>query len=178
MLRKFVERLALPSVIAIIAAGAALATVGEPLDSDSPVAVTQSFDAEQIRTHAEKVFRQADLNSDGDLNVDEFATLSVVIAELSRLNGYVSILNDGEGAIAPIQKQPLLTKGDRIFIEALSAKERALAAGLDNRLDVNEFIDFELNRFLVADFNRNGILKNAEVIAYANQAARIQRPQS
>ncbi|MEO0400436.1 MAG: hypothetical protein AAF224_13555 [Pseudomonadota bacterium] len=174
MLRNFIEKLALPGFVAAIAAGAALAAAGDPapklVGAETPVT---TLEAEEVQTHAETLFRQADLDKNGDLDRDEFAALSIVVAELSRLNGFVAILDGDSRSAAPIAPAPSLTIADRIRIDAVAAREHAIAAGADARLDLAEYVGLELNRFAAADRNRNGVLKAGELFAYTHETARI-----
>lgn len=164
----------------IALAGVAAATAGASLVASADVdrapaygAAASALEAGASARHAAAVFERADLNNDGDLDADEYEVLVVVTAELSRLNGFVTV--DADGGVRTVgapRGNPSLSVADRARLKERAAGEFAAIAGDDQRLGADEFVTAELERFLASDADRNGVLTGAELSAYALGKAR------
>jgi hypothetical protein len=175
MVRKIFEKLAIPGLVLAVAAGATLASSAavEPPAAYGPQA--QRLEAGAAAAHASAVFERADINSDGQIDADEYSALSIVIAELARLNGFVAVdFADGGKTVAlPIAAPQALAGSERIRVAAVAAREFHLVAGADDMINRNEFVDAQMELFSAADANRNGVLSERELRSYAAWQARI-----
>ncbi|MEL6360738.1 MAG: hypothetical protein AAFR21_06600 [Pseudomonadota bacterium] len=168
-LKKFV----LPGFAAIVAASAALAATNEPTTTPAYANALTKLDADDYVRHANEVFSLADQDGSGTLDQDEHQALAIVQAELARLNGFVSISIDGEAATVALPDEAAreLSEAERARIGAVATRQFFQAAGSDGALDRSEFASFEMERFLSADANRNGVLKSKELTRFATQLA-------
>ena len=169
MAQDFFKKAALPALIGVIAAGAAIAATGGD-DAEAYAADTVALDVAQASISAGALFDRADLNQDGALDQDEYAALSIVRAELARLNGFVWFEADGVSVAAPVAEANAspLSIAERIRIETVSSFAYHTAAGADDVLDRNDFIAHELERFQAADTNDDGVLVDAELTKIAS----------
>lgn len=137
----------------------------------------ETFSEDAAAAHAHSMFQRADLDGSGRLEADEYVALTLVTAELARLNGFVP-LGDGAGsAIAQLPSAPpsSLSGAERARVEAVARSEFYAAAGADGVLDAAEYHRKEAARFRSADRNRNGALAGKELVSYAAQAALMTR---
>ena len=165
---------ALKSVAALAAAAglaykAADETALAPAYGDS----VRTLSADAVATHAALVFQRADRDQDGALDADEYASLSVVSAELARLNGFVVIEGEeGPATVAIASGAPsALSHAEYIRIDAVARSAFYLHAGDDGRLSEEEFANGQRAVFDAADFNRNGVLRRGELEAFAQRQA-------
>lgn len=171
----------------LAAAGfAALTAVGASLVSSAKVdpapafgAPATSLEAGAAARHAAAAFSRADLNNDGALDADEFSMLAIVTAELSRLNGFVAVdFNGGVRTVATPKGDPSLSKAERARIEARAARAFGATAGEDQRLSGDEFVTAQLETFMARDADRNGLLTDDELAAYALAQSHAATPTS
>ncbi len=160
------------SAAALVAVGVALAAADRPAYGE-PVARLSAADA---REHADAIFACADQNRSETLDADEYAALAVVLAELSRLNGFVVLRSEIEDRIVPLPFQtPELTRSERTRIEAVARRDFYAAAGGDSQLSQAEYAEEQADRFADADRNRNGVLAAGELVAFAAHTASLDR---
>ena len=176
MARNLIEKLAIPGVAAACVAGAALAATGPaPAYGDALARI----DAETAGANAAYVFERADLDGSGDLDAREYAALSIVTAELARLNGFISVV-EGDGAprtaALPEGAARAMSPAERARVEAVAAREYHEVAGADGAVSKAAFVEAEMERFAAADRNRNGALRGAELDRFVQLTARL--PQS
>jgi len=164
------------SAVAALAAGvsAALASGAAFKDNAYDGAITGLTQAE-ASLHARQVFARSDRNQDGVMSADEFASLSIITAELAHLNGFIAIEgDDGARTIAlPIKAPVALPRGERARVEAVARNAFYAAAGSDGKLTAAEFISAEMVKFTEADRNRNGRLAKSELAGFAMRQARL-----
>ncbi|NWG90998.1 MAG: hypothetical protein HXY21_00615 [Parvularculaceae bacterium] len=164
----------------IALAGVAAATAGISLVASADVkrasaygAPASALEAGASARYAAAIFERADLNNDGDLDAEEFEVLAVVTAELSRLNGFVTVnVEGGVRTVAAPHGDPSLSKAEKARLKIRAADEFAAIAGDDQRLGADEFVTAELERFLASDADRNGVLTGAELSSFALARAR------
>ncbi len=155
--------------------GALAAGVGLDRDDLAPAA---TLDKQEAAIHAASVFARADLDNDNKLSADEYAALSIVTAELGRLNGYVTIegVGDDRTIALPIAAPSAVSRAERARIEAVARSDYYANAGSDGVLSADEFVAMSDQRFEQADRNRNGALTRSELVAFAASEAGIAAP--
>ncbi len=138
-------------------------------DEDRLTALTEAALVE----HAAAVFQRADRDQSGALDNDEYAALSIVSAELARLNGFVVIESaDGFGTLALSGSTPsALSQIEHVRVDAVARSTFYQHAGDDGLMSEQEYADAQRAVFDVADFNRNGVLKRGELKAFAHRQA-------
>lgn len=125
--------------------------------------------------HAGRVFDRADRDGDAALNVDEFAALAVVTAELAHLNGFVAVeVEDEVKTIALPASQPsALARSEHARIDAVARHAFYGFAGVDGFLDRDEYIRMQSAVFEASDLNANGRLNKRELTVYARRQAYV-----
>ena len=125
--------------------------------------------------HAGRVFDRADRDGDAALNVDEFAALAVVTAELAHLNGFVAVeVEDEVKTIALPASQPsALARSEHARIDAVARHAFYGFAGADGFLDRDEYIRMQSAVFEASDLNANGRLNKRELTVYARRQAYV-----
>ncbi len=157
--------------------GALAAGVGLQDDADAYTVSAASVGKNGAEHNAAYLFQRADINDDGALDADEYASLAIVTAELSRLNGFVAVETEGGlvTAALPADYDAGLSRTARAEISALSRQEFYRAVGDDDLLDAAEFLDLENARFERADRNGDQKLTRNELVAFAADTARLKR---
>jgi len=162
--------------IAAFAATAGLALTSVPgqftdgyADEDKLAALT----LKDVGENAKAVFARSDRDQNGYIDVDEYSALRVVTAELARLNGFVWIDgDDNSGRIAiSYDGSASLAPYERVRITAVARSAFYEAAGEDGRISETEYVEASLTAFDMADRNRNGVLRRAELSAFASRKA-------
>lgn len=176
MIRDITAAFAAPAV-ALVAIGVSAALASGMKTADYPYGETLGMlSADGARIHAETVFNRADLDGSGALDADEYASLAIVTAELSRLNGFIAIERGGDKAnivSLPIAAPSALSSGERARVEAVARAEFYALAGEDGSLTAEEYVGEKSARFAAADRNRNGALAKAELAAFAAREAQL-----
>ena len=176
MIRDITAAFAAPAV-ALIAIGVSAALASGMKDAAYPYGETVGMlSAEGARAHAQTVFDRADLDRSGALDADEYASLAIVTAELSRLNGFIAIETGGDNAnivSLPIAAPSALSGGERARVEAVARAEFYALAGDDASLSADEYLGEQAARFAAADRNRNGALAKAELTSFAVREAKL-----
>ena len=138
-------------------------------DDDRLRALTE----EVLANHASAVFERSDRDQDGVLNADEYAALSIVSAELARLNGFVVI--EGVGGPATVMlaaaAPAALSPAEHVRVDAVARSAFYAHAGDDGRMSEEEYARSQRAVFDIADFNRNGVLQRGELEAFAQKQA-------
>ncbi|MEO1250963.1 MAG: hypothetical protein AAFW81_01300 [Pseudomonadota bacterium] len=163
---------------AAIAAAAGLAyTAADDFTAGSPYegAELSSLDARAIEGHAAVLFARADRNEDRVIDVHEFAALSIVSAELARLNGFVVIeTHSGPQTLRLVANEPAsLGFAEHARINAVSRATFYAFAGEDVALSADEFLAYQKSQFAAADFDQDGALEKGELSAYAKRQALV-----
>ncbi|MHA7871912.1 MAG: hypothetical protein ACX939_06140 [Hyphococcus sp.] len=164
----------LKAIAAIAAVAGLAATSADDLEQSAgyPDSAVKSLTRADIGDHAALVFARADRNRDGALNVDEYAALSVVTAELAHLNGFIAIERKEDApAIArlPSADQAALSSIQQTRIAAVARSRFYVFAGEDGAMNSDEFSRAQMSVFDEADFNRNGVLVRNELAAFAEK---------
>jgi len=162
----------LAAIVAV--AGLGIASVesilaGSAYDGGQITALTES----EITAHAERVFARADVDANAALDVDEFTALTVVTAELARLNGFIVVeLGDQPGVIElPVVSPSALPRSEHIRVAAVAQRRFYVFAGADGKMSADEFAAAQGALFDAADRNGNGRLGRRELSAYAQRHA-------
>lgn len=175
MTTKTLERFALPGLGAILLASAVLATADAGDHINAYGDGLSSLEAETLTGHAAATFERADLDDDGVLSQNEYTALTVVTAELAVLNGFIALEVDGQfRTISVPASDNAASSFERTRIEAIASRQFHVASGADLAITKDEYIAFELERFLSADRNRNGTLDRAELAQFAAGTAKIK----
>jgi len=142
---------------------------GSPYDDGEVKSLNQAA----LEDHAAALFQRADRNQDSVLDADEYATLAIVSAELSRLNGFVVI--EGEQGPATLKlasaRPASLGAAEHARIGAVSRAMFYAGAGDDAKMSEAEFIASQRAIFDAADFNGNGVLHRGELAVFAGRQA-------
>ena len=161
---------------------AAIAAVGfafAAADNSAPEAYQEGpltrLSQVEAADHAGRVFDRADRDGDAALNVDEFAALAVVTAELAHLNGFVAVeVEDEVKTIALPASQPsALARSEHARIDAVARHAFYGFAGADGFLDRDEYIRMQSAVFEASDLNANGRLNKRELTVYARRQAYV-----
>lgn len=160
---------------AIAAAGFAFAAADNSAPEayqDGPLTRLSQVEAAD---HAGRVFDRADRDGDAALNVDEFAALAIVTAELAHLNGFIAVeFEDEVKTIALPASQPsALPRSERARIDAVARHAFYGFAGDDGLLDRDEYIRMQSAVFEASDLNASGDLNKRELAVYARRQAYV-----
>ncbi|MEZ5893608.1 MAG: hypothetical protein R3C58_10785 [Parvularculaceae bacterium] len=157
---------------------AAASFVGMSGDAYDGGALTRLTDAEAA-SHAQAVFLRSDRNGDGALDVNEYAALSVVTAELANLNGFLAIEQaDKIAAIAlPVAAPSALGDSEQTRIDAVARSTFYAFSGADGKMQQGEYLVLQRTIFTSSDLNANGYLTNGELSIYAQRQAYL-RPEA
>jgi len=165
---------------AIAAAGVAITSLvgvssGPAYDSDELTRLSRT----EASVHADQVFLRADRDGDSALNVDEFAALNIVTAELANLNGFISVEKPGaiETIALPNRTASALSASEHARIDAVSRHTFYAFAGEDGKMQQGEYKDLQEAIFLSSDLNANGALTRAELALFAQRQAFL-RPEA
>lgn len=165
----------LKSIAAVAAvAGLAYASVGSDLTSDPyDGAALSALSEADVADHAARVFARADIDGNAALDVDEYVALTVVTAELARLNGFIVIENGDEPGVVdlPAAAPAALPKSEHIRIAAVARNAFYVFAGDDGRMSADEFAVAQDALFQAADRNHNGKLGRKELFNFAQRQA-------
>lgn len=129
----------------------------------------------EAASHALHVFMRADRNLDQKLDVDEFAAVSIVTAELAHLNGFIAIDNGGavRTIALPVVAPAALSAADHTRIDAVARHTFYAFSGDDSRLDADEYVTLQAAVFDQADINGNGKLAKKELGIFAQRQAQL-----
>ncbi|WDI31327.1 hypothetical protein PUV54_15365 [Hyphococcus flavus] len=164
---------------AVAAAGVALTSfVGvntSPYDNGE-MKTLSNFEAS---TYAEKVFARSDRNGDAVLDVDEFAALTIITAELANLNGFVAVEKDAsvETISLPVNSTGALSASEHTRIDAVARHTFYAFAGNDGKMQQGEYIGLQNAIFASSDLNANGALTRTELSIFARRQAYL-RPEA
>ena len=178
MTKKKFPMIVLPGFAAAIAVGAGLVHAASVETSYAYADQAVQLEAATVASTAKTVFIRADLDNDSELSREEFVTLSIVTAELARLNGFVPVDYAGGVRTAALPRAAAWSAGERARVEATAQRDYALIAGDDERLTRDEFVAARLEAMTAADLDRNGVLKGAELSRFAAIEASLTGRQS
>ncbi|MBI1364948.1 MAG: hypothetical protein GC153_03205 [Alphaproteobacteria bacterium] len=171
MIRNLIAAFAAPA-IALVAIGISAALASNSA-ADRPSSL-RSLSAADAAADAAATFERADLDKSDALDIEEYASLAVITAELARLNGYVRLAADDALPIAlPIRAPEALAGAERARVEAVARRDFYRIAGDDGRISKREFLAAAAERFAAADRNRNGVLAKRELAAFAARKASL-----
>lgn len=158
---------------ALVAAASLVGVKTPPAYEDG--AVTKLTQAEAA-SFAEGVFRRADIDRDGALDVDEFAALSIVTAELAHLNGFVAVEKEGalETIALPVSAPAALGDAEQTRIDAVARHTFYAFAGSDGKMQQGEYSGLQEAIFASSDLNANGALTSAELPLFAQRQAYLR----
>lgn len=176
MSRNMVAAFAAPA-IAVIAIGVSASLASGAGFEPAYKAQAERLTAAEAAAHAAMTFDRADLNRSGGLDIDEYASLAVITAELAHLNGYIAIERDGEPYMIslPIQAPATMTRAERVRIDAVARRDFYELAGDDEVLTKEAYVADAEARFAAADRNASGVLARGALVSYAVREARIAR---
>ena len=169
-------------IAAFVAPSIALTAVGVGSNGDPGQAAYGAavavLSAEEARAHASASFARADLDASGALDADEYVSLAIVTAELSRLNGFIALSGHGRDDVValPIEAAGAISIAERVRVEAVTRGEFYVAAGADALLSGEEYAAAQSARFAAADRNSNGHLARGELVAFAAGEAHLRKP--
>ncbi len=157
------------ATVAVAAASYAGLKPGGAYDDGALTALSRSDAA----VHAQAVFTRADRNGDDVLDVNEFAAMTVVTAELANLNGFISV-EDEEGVktiALPIAAPLALGDVEQTRIDAVARHTFYAFAGEDGKMQQGEYLGLQNAIFASSDLNANGALTSAELSLFAQRQA-------
>lgn len=178
MAKKAFPMIVLPGFAAILAVGAGLVHAASVEPAPAYGAQAAQLEAAAVASTAQAVFSRADLDNDGELTRDEFVTLSVVTAELGRLNGFIAVDYAAGVRTAALPRTASWSGDERARVEDAARRDYAAIAGEDERMTSEEFVTARLEAMAAADLDRNGVLVGAELTRYAAIEARVISRQS
>lgn len=156
------------------AAGLAFAAVeADDLAGPYDGASLRTLSEAELADHAGRVFSRADIDGNGALDADEYTALTVVTAELARLNGFVVVEKGEEAGVIelPTAQPASLPRSEHIRIAAVAQNTFYVFAGDDGRMSADEFAASQGALFQAADLNRNGKLARKELSVFAQRQA-------
>lgn len=159
---------------AVFVAAASLVGINTgPAYEDGSVKALSQAEAE---TYAASVFQRADRDGDAALNVDEFAALTVITAELAHLNGFIPVEKDGavETIALPISAPGALGDGEQTRIDAVARHTFYAFAGEDGKMQQGEYLGLQDAIFASSDLNANGALTRTELSLFAQRQAYLR----
>lgn len=165
---------------AVAAAGVAIASL---VGANTPAAYDDGelkrLSAAEASTYAERVFARSDRNGDGVLDVNEFAALTVVTAELANLNGFVAVEKEEkvETIALPVNAPSALSASEHARIDAVARHTFYAFAGGDGKMQQGEFTGLQDAIFASSDLNANGSLTRTELSIFARRQAYL-RPEA
>lgn len=165
---------------AVAAAGVALASfVGFTAPGAYDDGELKSLTGLEAAANAERTFARADRNGDGALDVDEFAALTVVTAELANLNGFIAVEKEAtlETIALPVSAPQALSPGEQARIDAVARHTFYSFAGKDGKMQQGEYVGLQSAIFASSDLNANGALTRAELSIFARRQAYL-RPEA
>ena len=162
------------STAALVAvAGLALSVDDADLNAYSQETAT-TLTADAVTVHAANLFARADADKSGALSVDEYTAMSIVTAELARLNGFIVLETRDEPTLISLPGGARsLTQAEQTLIAAKAASQFYAGAGADASLSTEEFTQLYLSDFADADLNGNQRLGRRELLVFANKTARL-----
>lgn len=127
----------------------------------------------EAAAYAHTVFQRADRDGDGALNVDEFAALTIVTAELAHLNGFIAVERAGsvQTIALPAGAPGALGDAEQTRIDAVARHTFYAFAGNDGKMQQGEYLSLQAAIFASSDLNANGDLTNAELSIFAQRQA-------
>lgn len=162
------------SVVAIAAVAGLAMSSDQPGGAAYDQKPTTSLTAAAVANHAEIVFARSDVDRDGALSADEFTALSIVTAELARLNGFLTVETGFEPQLISLPAtERSLTQIEQITVAATAKARFYQAAGEDAALSQEEFTQIQQADFKNADLNGNQRLARHELLIFANRTAQL-----
>ncbi len=157
---------------------ASIAGVTSSTDAYGDGALTR-LSTDDAQLNAERVFARSDRNGDAALDVDEFAALTIVTAELANLNGFIAVERAAavETIALPVKAQAALSASEHARIDAVARHTFYAFAGDDGKMQQGEFIGLQNAIFASSDLNANGALTRAELSIFARRQAYL-RPEA
>lgn len=125
---------------------------------------------------ATTLFARVDIDGSGTLDVDEFASHRVILAELARFNRTVTVEGETDMQIAlPSQVADRLSLTERSAIEAVARHTFHLYTDEDG-MTAESFTAYRLDEMAKADRNRDGELTRHELERFAAHVAKPAQP--
>ncbi len=157
------------AAVAVAAASFAGLKPGAAYDDGALTILSQSDAA----AHAQIVFQRADRNGDASIDVDEFAAMTVVTAELANLNGFVAVEKAGavQTIALPVSAPLALGDAEQTRIDAVARHTFYAFAGEDGKMQQGEYLGLQNAIFASSDLNANGALTSAELSIFAQRQA-------
>ncbi len=162
------------------AAAAALVVVASLVGVEAPGpaygdGALEKLTREEAAAYSRSVFQRADIDHDGALDVDEYAALAVVKAELAHLNGFIAVERNGalETVALPINAPAALGDSEQTRIDAVARHTFYAFAGSDGKMQQGEYLGLEDAIFASSDLNSNGALTRAELPLFAQRQAHL-----
>lgn len=135
----------------------------------------QAVALEDARLHADQLFEKIDIDRDGALSIDEYASQAVVVASLARFNGVIAI--DGRETYnveLPEELNGRIGAVEQTAIDAVARNEFYKISGDDTILTKQEWMTAKMGEFAQVDFNDDGALKGSELEVFAMNIARYK----
>ena len=155
---------ALGAAVGAAVAGRIVFAYGEPVTAIS---------AADVRLDAARRFILADADGSGDLDAREFASFSLVTVELSRLNGFVALVEDAPARRIETERAvpASLSEAERTRILALGYRRFYAEAGVDAHLSRAEFVRAAARAFARHDLDGDMVLAGRELRRFVAEAA-------
>lgn len=123
---------------------------------------------------AARAFTKVDVNRDGLVDIDEYASQYVVYAQLARFNRQIPVDGHHTSAIpVPDDIPPTMTASERAGLDAIARRDFHMKVGSNPGLDAAAWQDAKLERFYIADADADGSLAGDELVAYARDVAGV-----
>lgn len=131
---------------------------------------------QDMAADANSLFAKVDVDGSGDLDVDEFASHTVILAELARLNRAVTVEGHKDVQIdVPDSVAERMSNTERGSIDAVARRTfHSFSAG--DVMTLEGFTNYRMSTMAKADTNRDGTLRNRELQYFASVVAKPVQP--
>ncbi|MEM1379431.1 MAG: hypothetical protein AAGH41_02280 [Pseudomonadota bacterium] len=154
---------------------AAIASVSGAVAGDLPSpseTAAPNLPLTEAMIDAARSFGKFDVNRDGMIDADEYASQRVVVAHLSRFRRSISI--DGQTALdfdLPEDVPMRLGASEKAAIEAVARRDFQVRAFGSAGLETSAWQESQLERFYLADEDGDGVLQGPELVTYVRGVA-------
>lgn len=122
---------------------------------------------EDVRGDAEALFAKVDVDQSGDLDIEEFASHVVVLAELARFSGLVALDGPVPQQISlPTGMAPRMAPTERAAIDAV-ARRTFFDHAAGGTMAADSYVSYRLSVMAKADGNGDGVLEGPELTRFA-----------
>ena len=123
---------------------------------------------EDVRVDATQRFALFDRDGSGSLSADEFASASLVEAELARFSGIVTLETQRAATIrVPEDQSQPIRAAEMTRIDAVARVNFYQLATDGREMSAEDWLDYRMDQFQRADRDADGRLSRAELDSYA-----------